>query len=351
MKILCIGDTHFKTDNVIETDKFIFEIECYLQKNIIDIIVVMGDILHTHEKLHTIALNSAFKFFKMLIKYSKVYCLVGNHDFISNTIFLEDKHWLNILKEWKNITIVDTIIKTTIDQYDFYFCPYIPDGRFIEALNLTHSNEWKSATCIFAHQLLDGAKMGPIIANGVEKWDDKFPLCFSGHIHDKQKVQHNLIYVGSSTQQAFGESEDKCLLELDYNGIDIYPIQKEVYLQIKLKKLLYVDLKDVSKALSKLENNDLTSNEYKIVLKGTTDEIKAFKKTNDCKRLESIDGVKALQFKSSTDHINKRANNTNSFVDLLSELVLAEDNPYLTSMMSSMINGTEDISDKDIMLI
>ena len=65
MKLLAIGDPHFRTDNIQETKDFTEELKQYLEKNLdIDTIIVLGDILHTHEKLHTDALNAAVDFFK-----------------------------------------------------------------------------------------------------------------------------------------------------------------------------------------------------------------------------------------------------------------------------------------------
>ena len=107
MKILAIGDPHFHVDNISESKQFTSSIDTYLNDNEVDCIVVLGDILHTHEKLHTDALNSALHFFKMLVSRNKhVFCLVGNHDATSNTIFLTDNHWMNALKCWENVKII-----------------------------------------------------------------------------------------------------------------------------------------------------------------------------------------------------------------------------------------------------
>ena len=53
---LCIGDPHFKLDNIDDTNQFIKNLDKYLSAHDeIENIVVMGDVLHTHEKLHTTA--------------------------------------------------------------------------------------------------------------------------------------------------------------------------------------------------------------------------------------------------------------------------------------------------------
>ena len=68
----------------------------------------------------------------------------------------------NIFKEWKNITIVDNIVIKefieTNNKYKFTFTPFVPDGRFKEALN-TKECEWKDSNCIFSHQLINNAKI------------------------------------------------------------------------------------------------------------------------------------------------------------------------------------------------
>ena len=127
-KILCIGDPHFRVDNIDETRIFTTNLSKYLDENEIDIIIVMGDVLHTHEKIHTFALNAAFDFFKMLSSKNKpVYSLVGNHDATSNTIFLTNNHWMNVLKGWKNITVVDYPTKVETNESFIVLCPYVPD--------------------------------------------------------------------------------------------------------------------------------------------------------------------------------------------------------------------------------
>ena len=251
MKILCIGDPHFRVDNIEETKIFTTNLSKYLDKNEIDIVIVMGDVLHTHEKIHTFALNAAFDFFKMLSSKNKpIYCLVGNHDATSNTIFLTNNHWMNVLKGWTNINIVDFPIKVLIGKHDIVLCPYVPDGRFVEALN--HVEDWRESICVFGHQLIDGAKMGMIVAKDVEKWKEEYPMLVSGHIHDKQWIGKNVYYTGSSLQHSFGEGGDKSLAIIDINEdtrIDI----EEIYLEIKKKKIIYADVSELDDIKEKIK--------------------------------------------------------------------------------------------------
>ena len=62
----------------------------------LDYIIILGDVLHNHETLHTESLNLAVLFFKCCKKYAKTFCLVGNHDYTNNSSFLKQNHWLNV---------------------------------------------------------------------------------------------------------------------------------------------------------------------------------------------------------------------------------------------------------------
>ena len=125
MQIVAIGDTHFKVDNMNIVDKLIEEIVSKLTLLKPDLIVLLGDILHDHERLHTLALNRALDFINKLRNISKVFVLVGNHDMINHDQFLSDQHWMNALKQWDNVCIVDKVEHLECSELDanFIFCP------------------------------------------------------------------------------------------------------------------------------------------------------------------------------------------------------------------------------------
>lgn len=345
MKFLCIGDPHFKVDNYEETNDFIKKLEEYIKNNIdiIDYIIVLGDILHNHEKLHTSALNIATNFFKMLVKYkqNKVYCLVGNHDAISNTIFLTDNHWLNVLKEWNTINIIDKPYKLDLDDHFIIMSPYVPDGMLHKALN--YIPEWKKSSIIFAHQLLNGAKMGAIITENVEEWKDDYPLLVSGHIHDKQKIKKNLYYSGSSLQHAYGESSDKTICLIDSNTLDI----NEIDLKIMTKKIVYID----SENLKNL-NIDFKENEnIKLVVSGDYNFFKEYKNSEFIK--EKFKNIDKVVFKQK--NIERKQNKYESFNDylfLIEHMVKETQDEQLYSFYQNIIYNKPDKSEiVDVLII
>ena len=61
---------------------------------------------------------------------------------INHDQFLTNNHWMNALKQWENVTIVDKVLHIEVDTKDLLFCPFVAPGRFIEALE-TNNFEWK----------------------------------------------------------------------------------------------------------------------------------------------------------------------------------------------------------------
>lgn len=345
MKFLCIGDPHFKTDNCEETNDFIKKLEQYIKSNLdtIDYIVVLGDILHNHEKLHTSALNIATSFFKMLVSYkpNKVYCLVGNHDAISNTIFLTDNHWLNILKEWNTITVIDKPYKLKVDNNFVVMCPYVPDGMFHKALN--YISDWKEASIIFGHQLLNGVKMGAILTENVEEWKDTYPLLISGHIHDKQKIKKNLYYTGSSLQHAYGESNDKTIAMVDTNTLNI----QEIDLKVMTKRIIYVDADNLKNLKIDIKENE----NVKLVVSGDYDFFKEYKNTDFIK--EKFKNVDKVVFKQKNIERKQNKNESiNDYMLLIEHMVKEEKNDELFSFYQSIVYNKEDRSEiVDVLII
>src|SRR3989338_11508259 len=134
-RVLLIGDTHFKASTLSNSKEFCENILSIATTTSPDFIVLLGDILDSHEIIRTTAYNVACNFIESLSKISPVFVLIGNHDYTSNSQFLTENHCFNPLKKWRNVTIVDSPILRTCKSQSFIFCPYTPPGRFIEALN------------------------------------------------------------------------------------------------------------------------------------------------------------------------------------------------------------------------
>ena len=274
---ICIGDPHFQISNIPEVEKFVDRCLSLTEERNPDFCVILGDILHTHERLHTTALNNAYDFIRRMSLITKTFVLVGNHDMINNSVFLEDKHWMNGMKSWDNVIIVDDVHIENINGHTFTFCPYVPPGRLTEALDTKHRENWINSSCIFAHQEFKGCKMGCIISEIGDEWNISLPNVISGHIHSNQEID-NVYYPGSAMQHAFGESEFNVIPYIEFQEHSY--IKEEMNLNLPRKKIVYLDIQDFEEY-----NYTESENKIKLTLSGDNESFKAIKKTKKYKDL------------------------------------------------------------------
>jgi hypothetical protein len=266
---LVVGDPHFKVNNVRETDAMVEAIVETARNRQPDIIIVLGDVLDRHESIHVSPLTRSIDFLARLMDIAPTYVLIGNHDLKNNRQFLSKEHPFTALKYWgPRMTIVDVTTIVTIKGKIFTLVPYVPPGRFKEALD-TRSG-WEASTCIFAHQEFMGAQMGAIISTEGDEWPLSNPYVVSGHIHDYQEPQANILYTGTPIQHAFGDRHDKTISYFTYrlpNDRD----HERIDLGLPRKQIVRLTCADVS-TYSPPSNCEL-----KIIIRGTSGELKAIK--------------------------------------------------------------------------
>ena len=358
-KVIVIGDQHFKINNIPEVEEYISKIEVLVRSKEPDFIVLLGDMLDQHEKIHSVPLNKAFEFINRMRKIAKTFVLVGNHDMYSNQTFLTPDHWLNALKEWENVEVIDTVVKTSINGNDFIFCPYVFPGRFEEALNtILEENEWKKAKCIFCHQEFEGCKMGAIISIDGDRWSEEYPSIISGHIHKNQTI-NNIYYPGSSMQVSFGETDKNIVSYVVFDKEKTEYELEEIEIDLPRKKILYMDIEELEKF-----NVEKTKDKLKITISGSYEEFKTLKKTKKYKEITD-DGVqivfksKKKEIRNLKDHIeeqleNQKSNKTvtdgSNFRKILDESIKKEKNPYLFETFEYVINGRK-VEHEDVIYI
>ncbi len=333
LKIIAIGDPHIKCDNIKQVDIFIERIKQIIVQKKPDLIVVLGDLLHTHEKIHVIPLNKAYEFIFMLSSYALTYVIVGNHDMLSNQVFLTDEHWMNGMKPWKNIVIVDKIMVTNIRDEKLVFAPYVYAGRFIEALS-TVGDDWKDASCIFCHQEFKGCKLGAIDSIEGDEWDTLFPNIISGHIHKNQTL-NNIYYPGSCLQHAYGESNSTIIPYIELKNKKY--VLEECDLKLPKKIIIYLDM-------SEIETYEIISSnvdEIKIVLSGVYEEFKSFKKSkkyNDIIRNNIKVVYKHKNITNISTNIEKfiHNNKVKSFDEIIHEKLGDEKNTDLLDLYKTL---------------
>lgn len=278
MRILIVGDQHFENKNELETNLMCDRIYEILLKEQPMYVVLLGDALHTHEIIHMGPLKRAIAFFHRVSQLtSHLFILIGNHDRINNTSFLSEDSPFMACKLWPNTTVVDKVVV----KDSLVFVPYVPNGRFHEALlsehiNCENINDYK---VIFAHQEFKGCKMGAITSINGDEWPSNYPLCISGHIHDYQEVQPNLVYPGTPIQLGYGVPPSKgvMLMDIPNDGSDI----TYTFHDLGLPKKMIVHL--TPEELSKYE---LPENCFiKLVCKGDTKVIREIVKMDSVKEM------------------------------------------------------------------
>lgn len=308
MSILVIGDQHFTTKNVKEIDTFIDVISTIAMERKPDIIVLLGDLLHTHEKIHTVPLNKAYEFIKKMRDIALTFVLVGNHDYINASQFLSDHHWLNGLKPWDNVQIADKVITYMLGGNLLVFTPYVEPERFLEAMDTIPN--WREASLIFAHQEFFGCNMNGNYISNAGKWDLSYPQVISGHIHTKQHLQKNIYYTGSSMETEWKDIDGN---ETNYNTIALIRLDDTVEkghtieeIEIKLHRKLKVHLK-VEDLESFVVPEDIAEDQIRLQISGIPyEEFNTLKQTSKYKELMEKDIKVDFEFNKAEVKVNNQ---------------------------------------------
>ncbi len=335
MKALFIGDPHIRVENFEAFDRLQALIEDRCKD--IDLIVVAGDVLHYHERLHTLALNKAIDFLTQLGRMAHVVCLVGNHDMINNQQFLSSNHWMHHYKgRIPNVDIVDHPVSHVLQGCRLVFVPYVFPGRFVEALETTQPRmgdafAWTDAHLIFAHQEFKGCRMGAIVSEDGDEWDSAWPMVVSGHIHDYQKPQPNIFYPGTPLQHSFGDKGGNILLTISLDG-EAPPMFEEVLTDVEKKKTVYTTIEGVAELLASYTPSDT---QLKVTIKGTADDFRVFKDSKEYKDLIAA-GIKValkqeakVRPETTDGDGNLVFSDLNDFESILYDLLKKVDNPLV----------------------
>lgn len=299
LKILAVGDPHFKANNKRSTDIFHKDILDKVAKAKPDLVVILGDTLHEFEQVLTPVQSRAIRFIRDVCSMVRVILLIGNHDLCNNQVCFSEDHGFLALKQWRNCTVVDHPIRETVKGFKLLFTPFIPTGMFKEKLAdyLT-----PDLHCIFSHQEYRGANMHSandgkdiLLSEEGDSWPKDSTFTVSGHIHKYHRPQENIVYAGTAYPIGFGEEGMKSVsllrlypgnmgskikdtesnLSFVYRTKDVVITHRRLKTEFLAKKTLFVTCNDKST----YENLDLLETaEYKMKITGTPAEIKAFLK-------------------------------------------------------------------------
>jgi DNA repair exonuclease SbcCD nuclease subunit len=255
MKILVIGDPHFgrKADDPIIRDGirsgqvsyFDYLIEKFIPENNISEVFITGDVFDTRISVDVQAMVDFKRLINAMCDLVPVTIITGNHDLVN-----ENNYKYGILQLYtgmhKNLNIVyDTVQKRSIDNYDWYFVPWIVPDKMTNFVNfLEKQKKNKSKNVYFGHFEILGVDMesGMLSEHGLPQdlFLESSALTLSGHYHGKsliEKFDSRICYVGSPMPFTFINAKtvhgvhviDTETLAVEFHRNTISPIFVDVF--------------------------------------------------------------------------------------------------------------------------
>lgn len=231
------GDIHLKRGETLRNQQICDAIIKAAKENPCDAIVCLGDTLDTFDRIDSSALCAASEMFHQLSAIAPTFILLGNHELPNNHETKHDIHPFIGLHAHPGIIVVNVPRFYMIKGLPFSFSPYYFPGRLKEFAYV--DPRVKTSRCLFCHQEMRGSKMGAITSTEGDVWNDDDVFVCSGHIHEFSQLQPNILYVGASVQQGFGDSENRNAYLLHFTESSFtytsVPLDVEKFLLFHLK--------------------------------------------------------------------------------------------------------------------
>ena len=214
MKVAIITDQHFgaRNDSIAFLDFFEkFYSDVFFPQLVdsgITNVLILGDTFDRRKYVNFYALQRAKEmFFNRLAELNiTVHMLAGNHDtYYKNTNDVNSPDLL--LKEYNNITVIDSPTTIQVDGVDICMMPWICPDNYDDSIS-----EMKNTTAdlCMGHFEISGFAMyrGMESHEGLDKAIfDKFDLVFSGHYHHRSDDGH-IYYLGNPYELTWQDYND-----------------------------------------------------------------------------------------------------------------------------------------------
>lgn len=187
--------------------------------NILDFVVIAGDLFDTKISLNSEHTRVIFTFLKLLInvcieKNAKLRIIKGTESHDNKQLEL-----LNLMSTNCDIKIINTV--TSEDLFDDMKVLYVPEEYMTDYTEYYKDYMDDEYDMIFGHGLFNEVAFASKLQASettmsrapIFKSEDFINICkgpiFFGHIHKKQVINGRIYYVGSFSRWVFGEEEDK----------------------------------------------------------------------------------------------------------------------------------------------
>lgn len=248
MKIAVIGDLHFgihkNSDYMIDSQIKFFKEQLipYLKQQNIKGIILLGDLFDNRTSLNIKIKNDVFDLFEKDLLEFNIFIILGNHDIFYNSSLKVNS--LKFLTKFKNITIIENITKTKLDNKNILFVPWIVDNN--EFINYIDKIEEKIDYC-FGHFNFIGFNYDKTRVSDdgldISTVTTKIKKIYTGHFHTRSTRTVNnceINYIGSPyqlTRSCIDENRGFTIIDFETENVEY--INNDV--SLKYIKINYPD--------------------------------------------------------------------------------------------------------------
>jgi DNA repair exonuclease SbcCD nuclease subunit len=271
LRVAIITDQHFGARN--DSQAFLDFYEKFydntffpaLEDNEIKTVLILGDTFDRRKYVNFYSLGRAKKMFfdKLAEKDIDVIMIAGNHDtYFKNTNEINSPELL--LKEYKNIQIIDEAVTLDVHGTEVCFVPWVCTDNFDHSMQTMKDT---SAEICMGHFEIAGFAMYRGMQSNEGFTADtfkKFDMVFSGHYHHRSNDNH-IYYLGNPyelTWQDYNDPRGFHLFDLNTRSLDF--IQNPYTMFARLEY-------DDTGVLEDLDALDLQGKYVKLVVVNKTD--------------------------------------------------------------------------------
>lgn len=274
LRILSVGDPHIRVQDLEEAERLVDHVSKVALDEKVDLIVLMGDLFHTHSIMHVEVMHFWRMALRRLRTICKVYVILGNHD--GPQEMRAGVHALAAL-EMDGVTIVDRPTDMTI-----HATASNPDGTYekwpvVSALPYMRSNEEFVKAChlktvgpvLYCHTEFDGCKYdnGFYSKTGVDPAAVPQKLIISGHIHSGQEFG-KVWYVGAPRWMTASDvNQDRFIWVIDHSVLGDVTGRKPFPTDPGCKRMMQAE----DTAEKPLKREDYLSVKMMVDVKGTAE--------------------------------------------------------------------------------
>lgn len=229
MRVAIITDQHFGARN--DSQAFLDFYEKFydntffptLEENEIKTVLILGDTFDRRKYVNFYSLGRAKKMFfdKLVEKDIDVIMIAGNHDtYFKNTNEVNSPELL--LKEYKNIQIIDEAVTLDVHGTNVCFVPWVCTDNFDHSMQTM--KETSAEICMGHFEIAGFAMYRGMQSNEGFSADTfkKFDMVFSGHYHHRSNDNH-IYYLGNPyelTWQDYNDPRGFHLFDLNDRSLD-----------------------------------------------------------------------------------------------------------------------------------